>query len=103
MINTAVENIVKIRANTVDLEGALGIPDGARGIVLFAHGSGSNRHSPQNNFVARSLRAAGLGTLLIEKSSLLSPVQHTCSRNPVPWRKWPAWQQSGSANISNAT
>ncbi len=48
------------------LEGALDVPDGRRGVVLFAHGSGSSRHSPRNRFVARSLREAGLATLLID-------------------------------------
>jgi len=42
------------------------VPDGAHGVVLFAHGSGSSRHSPRNQYVARVLRQAGLGTLLID-------------------------------------
>jgi pimeloyl-ACP methyl ester carboxylesterase len=50
----------------VVLEGALDVPDGRLGVVLFAHGSGSSRHSPRNRFVARSLRDAGLATLLID-------------------------------------
>ena len=50
----------------VALEGNLGLPPGARGIVLFAHGSGSSRHSPRNRYVAKVLREAGLGTLLID-------------------------------------
>ncbi|MGH2615981.1 MAG: dienelactone hydrolase family protein [Thermomicrobiales bacterium] len=49
-----------------DLEGALTIPDNATGIVLFAHGSGSSRHSPRNRFVAEVLLSAGLGTLLMD-------------------------------------
>jgi len=57
---------VKIPAGPVVLEGALDVPDGRRGVVLFAHGSGSSRHSPRNQFVARSLRDAGLATLLID-------------------------------------
>jgi putative phosphoribosyl transferase len=52
------------------LEGNLGVPDGARGVVLFAHGSGSGRHSPRNRYVAQTLRGAGLATLLID---LLTP------------------------------
>jgi pimeloyl-ACP methyl ester carboxylesterase len=48
------------------LEGNLTIPEGARGVVLFAHGSGSGRHSPRNRFVAGQLREAGLATLLID-------------------------------------
>jgi pimeloyl-ACP methyl ester carboxylesterase len=48
------------------LEGDLAVPERARGIVLFAHGSGSSRRSPRNQFVARVLREAGLGTLLFD-------------------------------------
>jgi putative phosphoribosyl transferase len=48
------------------LEGMLGLPPAARGIVLFAHGSGSGRHSPRNNFVAKALRDGGLATLLFD-------------------------------------
>jgi len=61
-----IEKVVSISADRIALEGALEIPPGARGIVLFAHGSGSSRHSPRNNFVARTLRAAGSGTLLMD-------------------------------------
>jgi putative phosphoribosyl transferase len=49
-----------------DLGGALTIPPAARGIVLFAHGSGSSRHSPRNRFVAGVLQQAGLATLLMD-------------------------------------
>ena len=56
----------KIPVNGVELEGALVVPRAARGIVLFAHGSGSSRHSPRNNFVAETLRAAEIGTLLMD-------------------------------------
>lgn len=48
------------------LEGDLQIPSGAKGIVLFAHGSGSSRHSPRNKLVANLLQKGGLGTLLID-------------------------------------
>jgi len=48
------------------LEGTLRVPLGAKGIVLFAHGSGSGRFSPRNQFVAAVLQKAGLGTLLID-------------------------------------
>lgn len=48
------------------LEGNLGMPEEARGIVVFAHGSGSSRHSPRNRFVADYLRQGKLGTLLID-------------------------------------
>jgi pimeloyl-ACP methyl ester carboxylesterase len=57
---------VAIRAGNVVLQGDLHISDAARGIVLFAHGSGSSRHSPRNRFVAGLLREAFLGTLLID-------------------------------------
>src|SRR5581483_836117 len=60
------EHLVRIPADGVTLEGVLAIPAGAEGVVLFAHGSGSSRHSPRNNFVARELRAAGVGTLLFD-------------------------------------
>ena len=61
-----INKLVRIPVNGVELEGALVIPSSARGIVLFAHGSGSSRHSPRNNFVAETLRAAGIGTLLMD-------------------------------------
>jgi len=48
------------------LYGELSVPEGATGLVLFAHGSGSSRHSPRNQFVAHVLRDAGLGTLLFD-------------------------------------
>ncbi len=60
------ERSVKVSTGLVVLEGNLGIPDDARGIVLFAHGSGSGRHSPRNRYVARRLRQANLATLLID-------------------------------------
>lgn len=48
------------------LEGDLTLPHGARGLVVFAHGSGSSRHSPRNRFVAQVINDAGLGTLLMD-------------------------------------
>jgi putative phosphoribosyl transferase len=48
------------------LEGILGLPPGSRGVVVFAHGSGSGRLSPRNNFVARYLQQNGQGTLLLD-------------------------------------
>lgn len=54
------------------VEGTLDLPNGARGVVLFAHGSGSSRFSPRNNFVAGALRNAGIGTLLMD---LLTPAE----------------------------
>src|SRR5215203_5838057 len=64
------EREVRVSAGLVTLERNLDIPEGAQGIVLFAHGSGSGRHSPRNRYVAEVLREAGLATLLID---LLTP------------------------------
>ena len=64
------ERLVHIPSGSVFLEGMLELPASAQGVVLFAHGSDSSRHSPRNNFVAARLRDAGLGTLLID---LLTP------------------------------
>lgn len=64
------EEIVRIDAGGVVLEGNLSIPENARGIVLFAHGSGSSRFSSRNRYVAQMLQSVGLGTLLID---LLTP------------------------------
>ena len=58
--------VVSIPANGINLEGSLLIPENAKGIVLFAHGSGSSRHSPRNNFVAEVLQKAGIATLLMD-------------------------------------
>jgi putative phosphoribosyl transferase len=60
------ETIVRIPVDGVELEGNLSLPTGARGIVLFAHGSGSSRHSPRNRYVADLLNEAGLATLLVD-------------------------------------
>ncbi len=56
----------EVRIEPEGLDGLLGIPDGATGIVIFAHGSGSGRLSPRNNHVAAALRRAGLGTFLLD-------------------------------------
>jgi putative phosphoribosyl transferase len=57
---------VTVLAGPLRLGGHLTIPEGASGIVLFAHGSGSSRHSPRNRYVAAVLNQAGLGTLLFD-------------------------------------
>jgi len=57
---------VQIPAGSVMLDGDYGPPAGIDGVVLFAHGSGSSRHSRRNQFVAQALREAGLGTLLMD-------------------------------------
>ena len=63
---SAREHEVQIPSGEAVLEGELNVPVGAGGIVLFAHGSGSSRHSPRNQFVARTIREAGVGTLLFD-------------------------------------
>ena len=62
--------LAHIPAGGATVEGMLEIPERAVGLVLFAHGSGSSRHSPRNNYVAGVLRQAGVGTLLMD---LLTP------------------------------
>jgi len=57
---------VQIEAGRTRLQGNLQLPEDAGALVLFAHGSGSSRHSPRNQFVARTLNEAGLGTLLFD-------------------------------------
>jgi putative phosphoribosyl transferase len=57
---------VQVAADAVTLEANLDIPQNPRGIVVFAHGSGSSRHSPRNNHVARVLRDGGFATLLMD-------------------------------------
>ncbi len=57
---------VSVLAGGVSLAGDLAVPAGARGVVLFAHGTGSGRHSPRNRYVAGELGRAGLATLLLD-------------------------------------
>jgi dienelactone hydrolase len=56
----------EIPAAGVQLEADVTVPDEARGVVLFAHGSGSSRHSPRNRYVAEQLQNAGLATVLVD-------------------------------------
>lgn len=72
------DKLVRIPVNGVELEGMMAVPTAARGIVLFAHGAGSSRHSPRNNFVAETLQAAGIGTLLMD---LLTPREDLSYQN----------------------
>jgi putative phosphoribosyl transferase len=72
MRTVAEDQIVHVPAAGVTLEGNLAVPPNARGVVIFAHGSGSSRHSSRNRFVADYLRNAALGTLLID---LLTPAE----------------------------
>lgn len=70
-MNPAAEGgLVRVPAAGVMLEGNLAIPPRASGIVLFAHGSGSSRHSPRNRAVARELNEGGLATLLVDLLTL---------------------------------
>jgi pimeloyl-ACP methyl ester carboxylesterase len=68
---------VTIPVGLVELAGDLGLPPGARGIVVFVHGSGSSRHSPRNQFVAHELHQVGLATLLFD---LLTPAEEEHDR-----------------------
>ncbi|WP_240134636.1 phosphoribosyltransferase family protein [Streptomyces sp. MUM 178J] len=61
-----VDRETDVAAGPVRLQGRLTVPEGAVGVVMFAHGSGSSRHSPRNRFVAAGLNEAGLGTLLFD-------------------------------------
>jgi pimeloyl-ACP methyl ester carboxylesterase len=65
-INDKFKNPVSIPSGTIVLEGELYLPTTTRGIVLFAHGSGSSRHSPRNRLVAEVIRETGIGTLLFD-------------------------------------
>jgi putative phosphoribosyl transferase len=67
---SAIEENVRIETRNGPLGGTLVFPDASRGVVVFAHGSGSSRHSPRNQFVARQLQQRGHGTLLMD---LLTP------------------------------
>ncbi|HKT35349.1 MAG TPA: alpha/beta family hydrolase [Nitrospira sp.] len=60
------EQSVTIRSEGLSLSGFLGIPAKSKGIVVFAHGSGSGRFSPRNRFVAQQLQQGGIATLLID-------------------------------------
>ena len=74
---------VRIAVDDEVLSGELRLPEGASGLVIFAHGSGSSRHSPRNQFVARTLEQAGLGTLLID---LLTPAEDAVDARTAEYR-----------------
>jgi len=61
-----IESEISIEAGKVTLEGVLGLPKKTSAVVLFAHGSGSSRHSPRNRYVAQVLQSQGIGTLLFD-------------------------------------
>jgi len=66
LLEEAMHKTVRIPVAGVVLEGDIVRPQPARGLVLFAHGSGSSRHSPRNRYVAEQLQAAGLATVLVD-------------------------------------
>lgn len=78
-VSPAERSLVRVPVGQRFLEGILEVPSPARGVVLFAHGSGSGRHSPRNRFVASILRQSGLGTLLID----LLDEEEACDRHKV--------------------
>ena len=65
-MTTQSEVALRIHAGDVSLEADFSLPDGATGVVVFAHGSGSSRHSPRNRYVAGILQEAGVGTVLMD-------------------------------------
>ena len=65
-MNESIAKLIHIPVNSIELEGILVIPNNPNGIVVFAHGSGSSRHSSRNNFVAEELRKSGFATLLFD-------------------------------------
>jgi dienelactone hydrolase len=74
---------IRIRVDDRWLDGDLSIPDAPKGLVLFAHGSGSSRHSPRNQFVARALESRGFATLLMD---LLTSVEGDIDRRTAHLR-----------------
>ncbi|MFJ6359265.1 phosphoribosyltransferase family protein [Pseudarthrobacter oxydans] len=73
-----VDQDVQIAADGVSINGDLHLPEQCRAVVVFAHGSGSSRHSPRNRYVASVLQGAGLGTLLVD---LLTPAEEVNREN----------------------
>lgn len=73
-----IDETLRLPAAGAVLEGQLQLPRSVRGIVLFAHGSGSSRHSPRNRYVAEVLQARGIGTLLVD---LLTPAEDRIREN----------------------
>ncbi|MFG3441961.1 dienelactone hydrolase family protein [Nonomuraea sp. NPDC047897] len=69
---TVAEESLRVPVTDVVLDADVAVPDRPRGVVLFAHGSGSGRHSPRNRYVAAHLQAAGLATVLAD---LLTPAE----------------------------
>jgi putative phosphoribosyl transferase len=67
---TSLESVLKIPVGNVEVEGNMFLPEQAQGLVVFAHGSGSSRFSPRNQYVAKEINKANIGTLLFD---LLTP------------------------------
>ncbi len=72
---------VRIPCAAVTLEGTFSIPPGAKGVVVFAHGSGSSRYSPRNQFVARVIRESGNGTLLFDLLTAEEEIEDNVTRS----------------------
>jgi putative phosphoribosyl transferase len=82
---------VRILAGEAVLDGELNLAKGARGVVIFARGSGSSRHSPRNQQAARAIRASGIGTLLfdlltMEEESVDLCTHHLRFDKGEPWK-----------------
>jgi len=101
---------VRIPVNGAAIEGDLALPPDARGIVVFAHGSGSSRRSPRNRQVARAINAGGFGTLLLDlltaaedevdrRSRALRFDVQLLARRLVHATRWLA-RQPGTASLS---
>ena len=74
---------VTISAGPAQIDGDLTLPERAKGLIIFAHGSGSSRHSPRNQFVAGTLHELGFGTVLLD---LLSPEEEARDEFSGRWR-----------------
>jgi putative phosphoribosyl transferase len=77
------ESTVSIPAGEYAIQGDLTLPASAQGVVIFAHGSGSSRHSPRNKYVAEVLNRGGLATLLID---LLTPEEELTDMRTAEYR-----------------
>lgn len=79
---TAEEGYVRLAIEGVSLHGNLLIPEQAKGLVVFVHDSGSSRHSPRNQYVARMLRDSGLATLLFDLLTLEEEAEDLITGRP---------------------
>jgi dienelactone hydrolase len=83
MTRRVIEEPMRLPITGATLDGDLAIPENPTGLVVFAHGSGSGRHSPRNRHVASALQHAGLGTLLLD---LLTPSEEAADRESGHYR-----------------